>query len=216
VSPRADFSISASPASIEVLQGLTATSLVSTTPIAGFAGSIALTASGVPAGASVSFSPRTVAGKAQSTLTFTSGTAAAGNYSIKVIGTSGALQHTISIPVTITSRRQLSISPSHISFGTVHRFALRLKVVTLENIGTAPIEIAPVSITSGHEGERDDFFPVSTCRELMKPGDSCRIVVVLFAKSLGPLSAVLHIPNNAVGSLQAVPLDATVTKNGRW
>jgi len=216
VSPRADFSIAASPASIEVLQGHTATSLVSAMPIAGFAGTIALTASGVPTGASISFSPRTIAGKIQSTLTFASGTAAAGTYSIKAIGTSGALQHTISISVTITSGRQLSISPSRISFGTVHRFALRLKVVKVENIGTAPVEIAPVSITSASEAGRDDFIPFSTCRELMKPGDSCRIVVVLFAKSLGPLSAVLHIPNNARESLQAVSLNAIVTKSGRW
>jgi probable HAF family extracellular repeat protein len=216
VSPRPDFSISIAPASVHVLQGHTGTSLVSAMPLSGFTGSIALTASGVPPGASISFSPSTIGGTTQSTLTISSGTAAAGAYSIKVIGTSGALQHATSISVTITSTRQLSILPSSISFGAVRRFALRLKVVTVENIGTAPVSIGPVSITSEHEQERGDFIPVSTCREFVRPGDSCWIVVVLFAKSLGPLSAILHIPNNAVGSLQAVPLNAVVTRNGHW
>jgi probable HAF family extracellular repeat protein len=216
VSPRPDFSIAASPVSIAVTQGLSATSLVSAVPIGGFTGSIALTASGAPPGASISFSPTTIAGTTQSTLTFASGTAPAGTYSIKVLGTSGALQHTISVSVTITSSRRLSISPTHISFGTVHRFALVLKIVKVENVGTAPVEIAPASITSVHETERDDFIPVSNCRRLIKPGDSCWIAVVLFAKSPGTLSAVLHVPNNAVGSLQSVPLSAIVTKSGRW
>src|SRR3989442_12992511 len=52
-----DFSLSASPASQTVVQGNGTTYTVTETPVNGFSGSVTLSVSGLPAGASGSFSP---------------------------------------------------------------------------------------------------------------------------------------------------------------
>src|SRR5262249_17499082 len=53
-----DFSIAVSPASISALQGQSGTATVTTQVVSGSPGNITLSASGVPAGASASFSPQ--------------------------------------------------------------------------------------------------------------------------------------------------------------
>ena len=55
-----DFTISASPASLSVAQGNQATSTITTTISGGFNSSISLSATGMPNGATVSFSPQTI------------------------------------------------------------------------------------------------------------------------------------------------------------
>src|SRR2546428_1550878 len=63
-----DFSISASPSSVTVVQGQSVTSTVSTTVTSGNAQTMTLSASGLPAGATASFNPSTVtAGDRKST-----------------------------------------------------------------------------------------------------------------------------------------------------
>ena len=92
-----DFSLSASPASVSG----SGTSTVSVGALNGFTGSVSLSASGVPSGATASLSPTSVSGSGSSTLTLTPGSAAAGTYSVTVTGTSGSLSHTTSISWTI-------------------------------------------------------------------------------------------------------------------
>ena len=72
--PIPDYSINASPGSQTIASGSTATYQVTLTPANGFSSAIALTASGLPAGASVSFSPASVtpgSGPATSVMTIT-------------------------------------------------------------------------------------------------------------------------------------------------
>ena len=72
--PTPDYSISASPGSQAIAPGSTATYQVTLTPQNGFNSVVALTASGLPAGASVSFSPASVTpsgAAATSTMTIT-------------------------------------------------------------------------------------------------------------------------------------------------
>src|SRR5262249_6786296 len=61
-----DFSISASPAIVSVAQGSNRTATISTAVSSGSAQSVNLTASGVPSGTSVSFSPTSVTAGASS------------------------------------------------------------------------------------------------------------------------------------------------------
>src|SRR5205807_8647933 len=84
-----DFSLSASPSSVGVAPGGSTTSTITVTPVGGFSGSVALTVSGVPVGASASFAPDTTT--SASTLTINAGTAVAGTYPLTVSGTSGSL-----------------------------------------------------------------------------------------------------------------------------
>src|SRR5207244_2692731 len=64
-----DFSISASPGSISVAAGSSGTSTISTTLTSGSAQTINLSASGLPSGASASFSPASVSSGQSSTMT---------------------------------------------------------------------------------------------------------------------------------------------------
>src|SRR5205807_28291 len=76
-------------------------SVITVSPSNGFSGAVALSAGGLPAGASASFSPASVTGSGTSTLALAAGTAAAGAYTVTVTGTSGALTHTAALAWTI-------------------------------------------------------------------------------------------------------------------
>lgn len=92
-----DFSLASSPASVSGA----GSSTITATPSGGFGGTISLSASGAPVGASATLSPSSIGGSGTSTLTLTPGSAAAGAYSINVTGTSGATSHAASVSWTI-------------------------------------------------------------------------------------------------------------------
>jgi hypothetical protein len=118
--PTPDFSISASPNSVSVVQGSSGTSTVTVTALNGFTGTVSLSASGLPSGVTASFNPASTTG-GNSTLTFTaSSTATVGTSTITITGTSGALTHTTTISLTVTSNAPkpdftISVSPTSLS-----------------------------------------------------------------------------------------------------
>lgn len=101
-----DFTISANPSVISMAQSSSSTSTVATTISGSFGSAIALSASGLPAGATASFSPASIAapGNGSSTVTFLAGSATAtGTYNVIVTGTGGVQTHSTAISVTVTS-----------------------------------------------------------------------------------------------------------------
>jgi pseudomonalisin len=101
-----DFAISASPTSVSVVQGASGTSTITTSVSGGFNSAISLTASGAPAGTTVSFNPSSIAapGSGSSTMTISVGaTTAAGSYTITVTGSGGSKTHTASVTLTVTT-----------------------------------------------------------------------------------------------------------------
>ena len=99
-----DFSLNASPASQTVLAGSSTPYSVSTTALNGFGGTVNFSVSGLPAGASPSFSPTTVTGSGSSTLTIsTTAATAAGTYPLTITATSGTLIHTTGVSLTVTT-----------------------------------------------------------------------------------------------------------------
>jgi len=101
-----DFSISASPSSVSVVQGGTGTSTISTALTTGSAQTISLSASGLPSGATASFNPASVNSGGSSTLTFTVGASTAtGSYPITVTGTGtgASATHATSVTLTVTA-----------------------------------------------------------------------------------------------------------------
>ncbi len=117
-----NFTISASPASLSVQQGNQGTSTITTTISGGFNGAIALSASGVPSGTTVSFNPQTIpapgSGSSSMTITVGGGTPL-GTYPITVTGNGGGIQQSTTVTLTVTAQQQpnfaISASPASLS-----------------------------------------------------------------------------------------------------
>nr|WSX75456.1 glycoside hydrolase family 9 protein [Streptomyces sp. NBC_00899] len=102
--PSSDFSVSLSPVSGSVKAGSAVSAAVSTAVTSGSAESVALSASGLPSGASASFSPSAVTSGGSSTLTITTGAATpAGTYAVTVTGTAATGSHTATYTLTVTA-----------------------------------------------------------------------------------------------------------------
>jgi beta-glucanase (GH16 family) len=99
-----DFSISATPGSQTVAPGGTASYSITVTPQNGFTGTVALSAGGLPSGASASFNPTSITGSGSSTLTVTTASSTPpGSYTLSVTGTSGSLAHSASVVLTVSA-----------------------------------------------------------------------------------------------------------------
>ncbi len=105
--PSSDFSISATPASQSVRRGGTVTYAINLTSIGTFAGSVALSASGLGNGLSATISPSAAAltggGTATATMTVAaSQSAKTKTYGLTVTGTGGGLTHSTVVQLTVT------------------------------------------------------------------------------------------------------------------
>ncbi len=101
-----NFSISASPAALGVVQGSQGTSTITTASSGGFNSAIALSATGVPTGTTVAFNPTSIAapGNGTSTMTITVGASTAvGVYPITVTGAGGGIQQNTTVTLTVAA-----------------------------------------------------------------------------------------------------------------
>ena len=115
VTAQPDFSISATPSSQNVVQGNSTNYTVNIAPSNGFTGTVGLSVSGLPQGATATFNPSSVAGSGSSTLTVsTVASTPAGSYPLTITGTSGSLTHstTVTLVVTVPSGFSLSATPA--------------------------------------------------------------------------------------------------------
>ncbi len=99
------FTITASPSSLTIQQGNQGTTTVTTAISGNFNSPIALSASGMPSGTTVSFNPNTIPapGSGQSTMTVTVGsTTPVGTYPITVTGSGGGSQESAVVTLTVT------------------------------------------------------------------------------------------------------------------
>ena len=100
--PGNDFSISVSPTSRTVTAGSSTTATVSTAVTSGSAQTVNLSASGLPSGASASFSPASVTAGGSSTLTInTSASTPSGTFNVTITGT-GSVTRTTTLALTVT------------------------------------------------------------------------------------------------------------------
>src|SRR5262249_6415200 len=100
------FSISASPASQTVIQGNSTSYTATVTSLNGFTSATNLSVSGLPSGASASFSPNPVTppsgGSASSTMSVTTlATTPAGTSTLTITGTSGATTHSTTVQLVV-------------------------------------------------------------------------------------------------------------------
>jgi hypothetical protein len=100
----ADFTVTATPASRSIVQGASTTYTATVTPSGGFTGSVAMSVTGLPTGATPTFAPTSVTTSGTSTLTVrTTGSTVAGTYPLTIKGTNGTKVRTASVTLVITS-----------------------------------------------------------------------------------------------------------------
>jgi len=100
--PPPDFSLSASPGSLNVPQGSIGTSTITVNKLNGFNSSVSLSASGLPSGVTASFNPSSTTGTSTLTLSASS-TAATGTSTVTITGTSGSLTHSTTVSLTVNA-----------------------------------------------------------------------------------------------------------------
>lgn len=112
-SPPADFSISASPSSLTISQGLSDNSIITITPSNGFNSSVTLSGpTGLPVGASSTYQTNPVpGGSGTSRMKITIGaTTGAGTYTLTVTATGGGQSHNTSVTVIVKVKRTLTLN----------------------------------------------------------------------------------------------------------
>jgi subtilisin family serine protease len=114
--PTPDFSIAATPASQSVVQGAGTSYGVSVTALNAWAGSVALTASGLPTGAAAGFSPASLVSGGSTMTVTTAANTPTGTYTITVTGKGpgNVPTHTTTVKLVVTAAPNftLSVSPS--------------------------------------------------------------------------------------------------------
>ena len=111
-----DFTISASPTTVNIQAGTSGTSSITVLSVAGFTGMINFSTSVTPGGLTVSINPASISldpgGSGSSSLTVSSGTV--GTYTVTVTGTSGSSTHSVAIAVNVQDFT-LAVNPSSLS-----------------------------------------------------------------------------------------------------
>jgi regulation of enolase protein 1 (concanavalin A-like superfamily)/uncharacterized membrane protein len=160
VNSAADFGLSASPNSASFIQGSSGASTITVNPLNGFAGSVSLSASGLPSGVTAVFAPPAIT-SGTSTLTLTaSSSATTGGFTVTVTGSSGSLTHTATISLTVNAAPDfaLSASPNSMSFLQGSSGASSISVAPLNGFAGS-VSLSASGLPSGVTAS---FSPAST------------------------------------------------------
>lgn len=111
-----DFALSATPSSQAIIAGGSAAFTVTVTPGSGFSGTVGFGVTGLPSGATASFTPTTVDTSGSTTLNVsTTSSTSPGTYPLTVTGTTGAISHTVKVTLVVNGDFSLSVSPASLS-----------------------------------------------------------------------------------------------------
>jgi pseudomonalisin len=108
------FQLSATPATMTVTAGSSATTSVKLTASGGFSSAVTLSANSLPTGVTAAFSPATLpAGTTSSTLTLNAAsTAAPATFSFNISGNGGGVTNTLAVQTTVLQKCTYTISPT--------------------------------------------------------------------------------------------------------
>ncbi|HEY3717863.1 MAG TPA: S8 family serine peptidase [Jatrophihabitantaceae bacterium] len=100
--PPRDFTVAASPASVTVTRGQTASYAVSVASLGGFAGGVTLSVTGLPSGATASWTANPVTAPGSSTLRVRTTTSTVrGTFTLRVTGKNGTLTHQATVTLIV-------------------------------------------------------------------------------------------------------------------
>lgn len=118
VNAPAGITVALAPATLSVAQGASGTSNITLARVGSFTGDIALTATGLPTGATIAFAPATATGTATASVaTITAGAATpAGTSNVVITGTgAGGVVGTATLALTVTAAQGITVAASNVS-----------------------------------------------------------------------------------------------------
>src|SRR6267154_862475 len=156
-----DYSLSALPTSLTLIQGSSGPSTITVAPVNGFTGSVGLSASGVPSGVTATFSPTSTTGTSTLTLAASS-TATTGTSTVTITGASGILSHTTTVSLTVNAPAmpdfRLSAMPSSLAVTKGASGSSTITVAALNGF-TGSVGLSASGVPSGVTAT---FSPIST------------------------------------------------------
>ena len=202
----ANFTVSASPAPVSVVQGNNGTSTITTAVSGGFDSAIALSATGQPSGVTVSFNPASIAAPGSGTSTMTmsvASTAATGVYPITVAGSGGGItqQTTVTLTVTASVPANFTLSASPTSASVVQGNNGTSTITTVVSGGFS--SAIALSASGQPSGVTVSFNPAS----IAAPGSGTSTMTL----SVASTTATGVYPITVTGSGGGITQQATVT-----
>ena len=108
-----NFSVSATPSSQAVMAGQSATYTATVTPASGFTGTVDFSVTGLPSGATVTFTPSSVAGSGSTSMSIaTTAATPPGSYPLVIRGTSGPITRTANVTLVINGDFTIAANPT--------------------------------------------------------------------------------------------------------
>ena len=208
VSSSPNFAISASPASLSVQQGNQGTSTLASTISGGFNSAISLSASGVPSGTTVSFSPNPIAapGSGNSTISITVGSSTvAGTYPITVTGNGGGIQQNATVTLTVTADPNFTTSASPASL-SVQQGNQGTSTITTTIIGGFN-SVVSLSTSGIPTGTTVSFNP----NPIPAPGSGSSTMTITVGGSTPVGTYPITVTGDGGGTQQNTTLTLTVT-----
>jgi hypothetical protein len=206
-----DFTLSASPTSLSVTQGSSGTTTISTTVSGGFNSAVSLSASGLPAGVTASFSPTSLAapGSGSSTLTLTaSSTATSGTATIMVSATGGSVTHTTTVSLTVNAAPDFALSLSPTSLSVTQGGSGTTTVSTTVSGGfNSAVSLSASGLPSGVTAS---FNPAS----IAAPGSGSSTLTLTASSTATTGAATVTITATGGSTTHTVSVSLTVTASG--
>jgi hypothetical protein len=144
----ANFTLSATPASQAVMPGQSATFTATVAPSGGFTGAVDFNVTGLPAGATGTLEPPSIAGSGSASLTVaTSAATPSGTYPLVIRGTSGPLTRTANVTLVVNGDFAIAATPTSrtISRGASTTYSI---AVTADQGFTGPVNLTLSGVPS--------------------------------------------------------------------
>src|SRR5713226_9786689 len=212
VNPVGDYSLSASPSTLNVVQGASGTSTITITPLNGFNSSVSLSASGLPSGVTASFNPSSTASSSTLTLTASS-TATTGTVTLTVTGTSGSLTNTTTLSLTVAPPPNYTLSASPNSL-----------TMSQGTTGTSTVPVTPLNGFNGSVSLSASGLPSGVTASFNPSSTTSSSTLTLTASSTATTGTVTVTVTGTSGSLtktttlsltvQAIPTLPSVWSDG--
>jgi hypothetical protein len=205
-----NFTVTANPTGVSVMQGSQGTSTINTTISGVFNSAITLSTSGVPTGTTVSFSPNPIGapGSGSSTMTITVGSnTAMGTYPITVTGDGGGIERTTTVTLTVTSPVQpdftIAVSPNSLLIGQGNQGT---STVTTTIVGGFNSAIS-LSATGVPTGTTVSFNP----NPIAAPGNGSSTMTVMVGASTALGTYPITVTGTGGGTQHSATVTLTVT-----